>query len=314
MKRTHLNAGLAVLVVGLGAAVWFGQEKAEDKKPPLTDLAPAAIDTIAIEHPGSPAIRLARQNGSWMLTAPVQAEADPFEVNALVGLADTGVQQKLDEGDFKELGLAPARYRITINDQTLDFGGEEPLKYRRYVLVGGKQIVLITDPGNAAFDADYSDLISKSLLPANAEITRIKAPGLSLEKTAGGAWNSPDHPQAQGGQLLAAVDAWKAAKSLFNSAIEPEDAQADAVVLTLADGRTLGFNIVAREPQLILARPDLGLRYTLSKADADTLLQLAAPAAADAAVPGAAPANDTPQPASPSPQPTAAPPPGTQTP
>jgi len=311
MKRTHLNAGLFAVAVGLAAAVWFAQKKDEDKKPPLTSLAPAAVDSIAIEHPGSPAIRLARQNGTWMLTAPVQAEVDPFEVNALVGLADTGLQQKLSEGDLKELGLAPARYRITINDQSIDFGGEEPLKYRRYVRVNGRDLGLINDPGSAAFDADYSDLVAKNLLPGNADITRIAAPGLSLEKTAGGVWNSPDHPQAKPEQLQAVVDAWKGAKSLFNGALDPEDIKAEAVTLTLADGRTLGFNIAARDPQLILARPELGVRYTLARTELDTLLKLGAGApAAPATLPGV----DAPLPASPSPQPTSTPPPETQTP
>ncbi|MDB5968309.1 MAG: hypothetical protein JWQ90_759 [Hydrocarboniphaga sp.] len=280
MKRAHLNIGLLVIVAGLGVAVWFGQKKAEEKKPPLTSVEKAAVTSIAIEHPGSPAIRLAKQNGVWMLTAPVQAETDPFEVNALVGLADTGVQQTLAAVDLKELGLAPARYRITLNEHSIDFGGEEPLKYRRYVLVDGKQIELIDDPGSAAFDADYSDLVAKNLLPASADITRIAAPGLSIEKTAGGVWLSPDHPQARPEQLLAVITAWKNAKALFNAAIDPEDAKAEPVTLTLSDGRTLGFNIVSRDPQLVLSRADLGVRYTLSKADIDMLLKLGTPAPA----------------------------------
>lgn len=293
MKRTHLNMGLLVIVAGLGAAVWFGQKKTDEKKPPLTTLDKSAVDTVVIEHPGSPAIRLGKQNGVWMLTAPVQAETDPFEVNALVGLADTGVQQTLAEGDLKELGLAPARYRITVNQHTIDFGGEEPLKYRRYVLVDGKQIAIIDDPGSAAFDADYSDLVAKNLLPANADITRIAAPGLSIEKTADGAWISPDHPQARPEQLLAVVTAWKNAKAMFNAAIEPDDAKAEPVGLTLSDGRTIGFNIVARDPQLLLSRADLGVRYTVSKADIDTLLKLGEPAPA-AAQPAATSAADAP--------------------
>jgi hypothetical protein len=313
MKRTHLNIALLVVVAGLGVAVWFGQKKAEDKKPPLTTLDKSAVDSIVIEHPGSPAIRLAKQNGAWMLTAPVQAETDPFEINALIGLADTGVQQTLAEGDLKELGLAPARYRISVNQHTIDFGGEEALKYRRYVLVDGKQIALIDDPGSAAFDADYSDLVAKNLLPANAEITRIAAPGLTIEKTAGDVWSSPDHPQAKPEQLLAVVTAWKNAKAMFNARIEPEDANAEAMTLTLADGRTVGFTIVSREPQLLLSRADLGVRYTVSKADIDGLLKIGEPAPASAA-PATTPGVDTPSTAAPGPQPTATPPAETQTP
>ncbi len=283
MNRNHLNLGLLVAVAGLGTAAWLGQKPDEEKKPPLTALTPSMVQTIALEHPGSPTIRLAKQDGQWAITEPVKAAADPFEVNALVGLSDTGVQMKLDSGDLKELGLVPARYRITINDQTIDFGGEEPLKYRRYVRVNEKELALIADPGSAAFDADYSDLVAKDLIPAGAAITRIVVPGLTLEKSADGAWASPDHADAKADQLKAIADAWTSAKALFNGSLQPEDAQGEAATLTLADGRTLSFTIAARDPQLVLARADLGVRYTLSRADIDTLLQLPAPKPADAA-------------------------------
>ncbi len=303
MKRLQLNAALLAVVVALAILVWFAQKK-ENKKAPLTSLAPATVDRIAIEYPGAPAIRLSKQNQAWVMTAPVKAEVDPFEVNALVGLADTGVQGKLDNADPKQLGLDPAAYRITLNDLDIAFGGEEPLKYRRYVRVGKELPVLINDPSSAALDRDYSDLVAKNLLPAGAEITRIAAPGLSMEKTADGAWTSPDHPQAKRDQLLALAAAWKDAKSMWNAAIVPDDLKAEPVTVTvsLADGRTLGFRLVARDPQLVLASPDLGVRYTLAKTDVDRLLNLDKPATT---APAAAP---------PSPQPTATPPAGSATP
>lgn len=299
MNRNYLNLGLLVAVAGLGTAAWLGQKPDEEKKPPLTALTPSMVQTIALEHPGSPTIRLAKQDGQWAITEPVKAAADPFEVSALVGLSDTGVQMKLDSGDLKELGLVPARYRITINDQTIDFGGEEPLKYRRYVRVNEKDLALIADPGSAAFDADYSDLVAKDLVPAGAAIRRIVVPGLTLEKSADGAWTSPDHAEAKADQLKAIADAWASAKALFNASLQPEDAQGEAATLTLADGRTLSFTIAARDPQLVLARADLGVRYTLSRTDVDTLLQLPAPkpadaAPADTAAPPATPATPAP--------------------
>ena len=162
MNRNHLNLGLLVAVAGLGTAAWLGQKPDEEKKPPLTALTPSMVQTIALEHPGSPTIRLAKQDGQWAITEPVKAAADPFEVNALVGLSDTSVQMKLDSGDLKELGLVPARYRITINDQTIDFGGEEPLKYRRYVRVNEKELALIADRSDVTEERRRDSMLQQS--------------------------------------------------------------------------------------------------------------------------------------------------------
>ena len=51
----------------------------------------------------------------------------------------------------------------------------------------------------------------------------------------------------------------------------------EIVRLELADG-TVELRVVAREPQLLIDRADYGVRYTLSKADADKLLKLPQPA------------------------------------
>ena len=94
MKRARLNLVLLAAALGLGLAVYFAQ-KPEPPGPPLTPYQPDAVTRIALEHPGAPAIRLEKQDGKWQLTAPVSAEADPFEVNALIGLADRATQLKL---------------------------------------------------------------------------------------------------------------------------------------------------------------------------------------------------------------------------
>jgi hypothetical protein len=87
MNRTRLNLALMAVAAGLGGAVFFAQ-KAQPPGPPLTPYAADAVMRVALEHPGKPAIALEKQEGGWRITAPVQAAADEFEVNALIGLAD----------------------------------------------------------------------------------------------------------------------------------------------------------------------------------------------------------------------------------
>ncbi len=303
MNRTYLNLGLLVVVGGLGAALWLGDRK-DDAKKPLTALSPSAVERIAIEHPGSPAIKLAKQDGVWKLLEPVAADTDSFEVSALVGLADTSREGVLEgASNLAELGLDPAAFRITLNDQTLDFGGDEPLKYRKYVRVAGGDVALIQNPSSAALDKDYSDLVSKNLLPEGAAIKRLALPGLSIEQNAAGQWTSAEHADAKASDLQAVVDAWTAAKSMWNGAEPVASVEGgEKVTVTLADDRVLNFVIAARDPQFLLARPEIGVRYTLDKTLAERMLGLpkpapATPAASPTDLPeAAAPTTDLPAP------------------
>ncbi|HEY9547203.1 MAG TPA: hypothetical protein VIR56_14420, partial [Solimonas sp.] len=59
------------------------------------------------------------------------------------------------------------------------------------------------------------------------------------------------------------------------------------ITLTLKDG-VVHLVLVSTEPQLIIDRPDLKLRYTLSKADVATLLKLDEPAPVEPSKPAAA--------------------------
>ncbi|HUR40440.1 MAG TPA: DUF4340 domain-containing protein [Verrucomicrobiae bacterium] len=276
MKRQHLNAGLLVVAAGLGTAVYFSQEK-EKVGPPLTALAGDAITHIVIEHPDAPAIRLEKQDGRWRLAAPVKGEVDDFEIAALLNLATAATQAKIEGAKPEDLGLAPPKYSITLNDQAIAFGGTEPLQFHRYVQAGGATWT-IEDPPSAALDKDWSDLVAKNLVPAGSEIERIELPQLALAK-ADGKWSlMPADPKAGADQLQKLADAWKNARAMWNEAATGPAPRGERVRVTLKGGEVREFIVAAREPQFKLHRADLGVNFVLSKALAEEMLQLPAPA------------------------------------
>lgn len=274
MQRNVLNICLGLAALGLGAAVIFSQKK-DEKGPPLTPFAAEAIHHIRIDHPGSPVIELSKQGSQWNLIAPAKVEADPFEVNGILALAGLEAQTTLDPAKvvLKELKLDPPKYSVTLNDQKLEFGGEEPIKFRRYIRTNGK-IVLVSDPPSAALDADYSDLVAKTLLPAGAEIQSIELPDFTIRKSEDGkGWmlsHGNDDATSDAKQKL--VDAWKNARALWNAAA-PKDAKGDRITVTTKAG-TAEFLVTQRQPQLVLTRVDLGVSYTLSEELMKEMLQL----------------------------------------
>ena len=276
MQRQKLNLVLALAAVALGAAVFFSQKK-EEKGTPLTPLTGATLNHVIIEHPGSPAIVLSKHDARWQLDAPVKAEADPFETNAFAALATQEVKTTLDSAQvaLKDLGLDPPAYSVTLNDQKIAFGGVEPIQSRRYLLANGK-VALVDDPGSAALDADYSDLVSKALLPENAEIQSISIPGQSIARAADGkGWTlTPDHADVGADARQKFVDCWKTVHAMWNAALPKDSAKGDQITVTLKDGSALKLIVVARDPQFVIARPELGVSYTLSKQLVDQLLKL----------------------------------------
>lgn len=276
MNRARLNLALLVVAAGLGTAVFFAQKK-EPSGPPLTPFKPDAVTRIALEHPGAPAIRLEKHDNQWRLTEPVQAEADTFEVNGLVGLADRETKLKLEGGALKDFALDPPGYTVTLNDRAIGFGGVEPLEFRRYVKTADGAF-LVEDPPGAALDADYADLVAKDLLPTDAELERIEVPGLSLAKDAQGQWSAaPAGPKATTDAMQKLADGWKGARSMWNELARESGVKGERVKLSLKGGATREFVIAARDPQFKLHRADLGVTFVLSKALADELLKLPEP-------------------------------------
>ena len=288
MNRARLNLALLVVAAGLGAAVFFAQKK-EPSGPPLTPFTPDAVTRIALEHPGSPAIRLEKHDGQWRLTEPVQAEADTFEVNGLVALADRETKLKLEGGALKDFTLDPPGYTITLNDRTIGFGGVEPLEFRRYVKTADGAF-LVEDPPSAALDADYADLVAKDLLPKDAELERIEVPGLALARDAQGQWAAtPAGPRATTDAMQKFADGWKGARSMWNALARDGKVSGDKVKVALKGGATREFVIAARDPQFKLHRADLGVTFVLSKALAEELLKLPEPAPPEEAKEAGAP-------------------------
>lgn len=293
MNRMAVNGALVLVVAGLAATVYFTQKK-EEKGPPLTTLAEDAVTSIRIEHPDQPAIKLEKDGMLWKLTEPVQAPTDLFQVASLVNLAtlETRRTLKASEVQLPELKLEPPQFTITLNDQALAFGDIEPFEYRRYVKVGDT-VALIDDPSAITVDADYSELVAKEILPGSAEIEKIAVPGLTVTRGEDGkSWTAtPASDAATTDALAAFVDAWQRARAMWNAKMPDDGAIGEPITLTLKDG-VVELVLVSREPQLVLDRPDLKIRYTLSKADENQLLKLPEPpkeeAKADAAAPAAA--------------------------
>ena len=291
MNRTALNIGLLLVVAALAAVLYFSKDENKDATTPLTALKVEDITRLVLERPDAAPLTLVKQGENWRLETPVQGRADPFEVASLLNIATQPAYRRLPLAEVNpaELKLAPPLYTLTINGQKLGFGDIDPLEYRRYVQLGN-EVALSDDPPATAVDADYSNLVAKELLPLKAGIRSIEVPGLRVTRDADDRnWTaSPASELATAATAARFVEAWRGARAMWNAVMPADGGKGAAIVITL-DDEVIRLHLVAREPQLLIDNPALKVRYALSKADAEQLLQLVAtpPAVAKPAVPSA---------------------------
>ena len=298
MNRKNLNLLLGALAIGLVAVSVFQQRKDEaklveppKKGEPLTRLDSAKIEHVVLHHPNAPDIVLERKDRRWRLTAPVQAPADSVEVGKLLAIATSESTSKLDTAGIKraDFGLEPPQFTLSLDDTVFSFGDVERIRYLRYVEVNagkpGDTLALITDPDNGVVDADYTDLVSKKLLPAEVELAGIELPNLKVLRGKDGLWSAqPAAPDATQDDFNRFIDAWKHAGSVRNEAptAVPGESKNLMAVLSFADGSKHSYLIVNREPELILEDAALKLRYRFPVDVSRSLLSLPKPVAAPA--------------------------------
>ncbi|HYQ71906.1 MAG TPA: DUF4340 domain-containing protein [Gammaproteobacteria bacterium] len=274
--RNLLNIGMVGLVIGLGLAAWFRPGLEPPVSPtPLTTLNPAQVNHIQINRRLQPPLTFTRQANDWLLAGEPALPASPFQVHALLALLQAKVERhySVETLDPGELGLDPPQASVILDGTTtLLIGDTEPLDSLRYIQYG-TTVYLVEDRYQHLINADRTNFIERRLLDANTVITRLTLPDLTLAQAADGSWAlTPDDPDVSTAAMQQLLTNWQQASALYVRSHTP-GGTATQITLALAGSDTpVIFDLVARTPQLILARPDLGIEYHFSNgADARLL-------------------------------------------
>lgn len=274
-KRNLLNLVLLLAVVGLGLLAWLEPGREPVPQPiKITALDPAAIERIRIERPAD-VVEMVRTNERWRLTLPLAALANSIRTDAIVSIAaiESLGHQPINNLDLAAYGLVEPKARLSLNDITIDFGGTTPLDNRRYVRVGDT-LHLIPDLRYYQLIGHWSGYVSLRLLEEGIQLERIELPQLTLINAEGSWLPQPAPVEWSADAATALAQAWHTAQAL-EVRTQTEEVQGEEVRLQVR-GREqpIRFVIAAREPELVLHRPDLGLAWHLAPGSADNLLEL----------------------------------------
>ncbi|MBI5611627.1 MAG: DUF4340 domain-containing protein [Gammaproteobacteria bacterium] len=266
-RRWWLNLGLLTAIGILAAIAVFkpGTEK-PIPKPALTALRAEAVQKISIERPGQPPVVLEKAGEQWRLTAPLGARASRYRVENLARIAgaESEARLPLDEAALGQYGLDKPLVSVRLDDELIQFGGLHPLNQQQYVryrdgvhLIGAHYL--------QAAAAGFTDFIDTALFEDGREPTAFRLPGLTLTRVDGRWKLAPENRDIGSDRVMQFVKEWQHARALSVSRYDGKPAK-QRVTIEFATAEpdkrhTLEIGIVARTPQLILARKDEGLQY-----------------------------------------------------
>ncbi len=276
-RRNLLNlALLAVIGVLVMLVVYEPGIEAPPEPPSLLQLDRAAIDHITIQRDGQQDVELVRKEGDkWWMERPVHHAAEPLRISSLLRIATIKSLSSFAAAPDRlaDFGLEQPRVTLTLNNRTtIAFGSSTPLDQRRYVMVG-KRIHLITDTLYYHLIGSFPTFLRKQLLDEGVSIEKLQLPELELAWQ-GERWQltpAPDDYSAD--RVTALLDNWRLASALE---IKPYDGKpGERVTIHIAGvEQPLVLLLTSREPDLVLARPELKIQYHLDASSAAKLLQL----------------------------------------
>lgn len=258
--RIWLNLGLAALVIVLALLVWFKPKPAALPEFKLTTLTNAGIDRIVIDKPGQPAIALQKSPSGWRLTAPFKARADEEMVRRVLEITAAASLQRFPATDLGRFQLDQPLLRLTLNDQEIDFGMQNPLTGDVYAASQGG--VYPVAPRHLAHALKIpADFASRALLAEEEKPAGFEFANLALNQRDDGKWlTSPASPDQSQDDLNRWVDEWRHASSLLTQPYDGTPAK-ESLTLRLRDGKAVSCKILRYEPEFVLLREDEKLQY-----------------------------------------------------
>jgi hypothetical protein len=238
---------------------------------------------VISNHNGS--ITLTKQGAAWRMSHPVEVAANGVRVDDLLGVLQAKSLSRFAATgrDLSEYGLAKPAVRLRINDTEILFGGVTPVDQQRYVQVGDS-IHLIADRYMFELSGDAAAWVSRDLVPPGAQIVDLQVPDGKLSRNAKGEWlETPPDKDISTDAAQALVDEWRDAQALRVTPYKKQIAQGDIVIGLAGQAHPLRYQIIARRPELILARPEIGMQFYVASERADRLLSVKTPKPAAAA-------------------------------
>jgi hypothetical protein len=230
----------------------------------ITSLKLQDINRITIQT-ADDNMSLTRAGGQWQIEAPIQWLANNITIERILGIANSETDSRLsaDEIDLATIGLQFPKAILTLNDTRILFGATNNIGKRRYLLINST-VYLLSDSHLPFMTNGIKGLIDQRLLPRALALSSLKLGQLDISRTTTGGWQDSDGT-SPANQLNTLIANWQTLQATKIRPFQKASAPRQKITAELENGIHIEFFLMSIKPEIIIARPDLGLQYHFNK-------------------------------------------------
>jgi hypothetical protein len=178
MRGLRSTVALLVVLVGLGAYIYFVGSKSDDSASTQERVFPKLssddVEELTVRNDAGEVTTLKKEDGKWMMTAPTSTRASDMDASsitsALSGLEITRVVEE-NPADLKEYGLDAPQVQVTFKSKgtspsgTLYIGNKTTTGGSIYARKDDeKRVLLVPEFNQSTFDKSTFDLRDKAIV------------------------------------------------------------------------------------------------------------------------------------------------------
>lgn len=260
-SRQLINLLLLIVIIALGAVAYLRPGLDEPEATALTSLGSDDIERITLTTTQD-TIEFEKQGDNWWLAGEPQRLADKLQVEQLTDIARLVPARRYaaDELSPEKLGLSDNSPALALNNLRFIIGDTAPLNKLRY-LQRDNEIFLVKDLLGNFITARENQFISRNLFPSNTSIKHINITGFE------------DMPADDRNQLM---QHWETAQAIWVRSLNPDSDWQQTIGLTLADDRTIRYQLRFDDEDMVLGRIDWDVEYHMGNRAEQLLLDTVA--------------------------------------
>ena len=272
-KRWLVN-GLLALVIGVSLLLGYrdGDQSGSEARNPITSLKPADVMSVTIQLGDKPIV-LRRSADQWLIESPVQWPARSITIERILGITVSESEASIAATgiDLSALGLQDPKVTLSLNDTRIYFGTTNNIGDRRYLMIG-TTIYLLTDIHLPFMLRGVAGLIDKRLLPPSIPLQTFKLAERKLSRDGTDNWQSSPATNIPADRLNQFVSNWQTLEAPVVKVFKQSGMPLEKMVAGLEDGSEIEFLLMSIYPELVIARPDLGVEYHFHERQQQELL------------------------------------------
>lgn len=261
-KRWLVN-GLLALVIGISLLLGYRDLVQSDSEAtnPITGLKPSDISSVTIQL-ADKRIVLRKSTEQWLIESPIQWPARSVTLERILGIASSQSEASIAVAgiDLATLGLQHPKVILSLDDTRFFFGTTNNIGNRRY-LKTGTTIYLLADVHLPFLIQGVIGLVDRRLLPPSIPLQRLKLEGRTLTRDNTDSWQSSPPSGIPVDQLNRFINNWQTLEAPVLKIFNRTGTPLEKIIAGLDDGSEIEFLLMSIYPELVIARPDLGVQY-----------------------------------------------------